>query len=725
MAMRDEFTVDPEDSGALVAWTAERTALLRSLDTAQRRVATLDTILATPAAGAAQQESAAAHAALDQARAAAAAAQAHSDAAEAEARRFEANEVAAAAVAADEATLAVSQALAELLRDSAVSTSVTAAVDGLALRERYRVATSVSPPAWDHTTIPFPAGPGDVIDPELTLPAVDPAADSDHRRLLAVLDRLDERVDTVADLTTAESVHQLVAGNATRSGGSLAVAAEGRVPDAFDVIRTPRRGHDVVHRLIALTDPAAPAPWTVPHPGPAAALDPVSTGWAAGLLPDPARITVRLRLVGPDGADLADPLDLPLSALGLDALGWVRVAAGGPELDLRLARAAEAARRAQGDPSPEGRTVVDDTRALGDLGLADLLAAAQATGRVLAAARALAPQDLAHPAAPDAPAPTAAAADRVAQRVRAAETWTVALTDDLEAAAVAAPTTPDPGPLLGRLLDAAAAGVAEALPHPGGPAVPDAALLRALAGAAAGRLRLRLAATPFAADPADPAGTLARARARADELAGMRLPLPAELAPALDPTTKGDLAAGANRLGGADAPTVRAWLLDQARVRPATRALADALDLADVLGATALLDPRVAQLPATSPDTWAGAIATPPPGTVSLVVQATYGSAVPATVAGLVVDEWSQPVADDGHDSGLAFHYDRPDAAPPQAVLVAVHPNPDPEPAPDGTPGTWDLDTLLDVVTSTLALAQDRATAAERAHTGGIEVPDA
>ena len=38
--------------------------------------------------------------------------------------------------------------------------------------------------------------------------------------------------------------------------------------------------------------------------------------------------------------------------------------------------------------------------------------------------------------------------------------------------------------------------------------------------------------------------------------------------------------------------------------------------------------------------------------------------------------------------------------------------------------GKWDLDTLLEIVTSTLSLARDRATAAELSRTAGISVPD-
>ena len=52
------------------------------------------------------------------------------------------------------------------------------------------------------------------------------------------------------------------------------------------------------------------------------------------------------------------------------------------------------------------------------------------------------------------------------------------------------------------------------------------------------------------------------------------------------------------------------------------------------------------------------------------------------------------------HTAGLAFHYDAPGARPPQAVVLAVHPQPDPE--------RWDLDTLVATVNETVELAHLR-----------------
>lgn len=726
--------VGREDPTELREWTRTRSAKEHELAAAHRHVVILQGVLERPDVVAARREQTEAGQAFTLAAGAAATAQEHYKTADAAAKGFEANELAAAITTLDEATAAVSQKLAELLKESTVSAALTATVDGLALRERYRAATVRSPARWDHTTIPFPTPFDDVVDPQLALPAVDPTGDTDYRRVLAVLNQLDDRVDAVADLITAESVHQLVQGNATRAGATLAVAAEGRVPDDFDIIRTPRPGTDVTQRLAILLDPSRPPAWTTSTSGPAGRLDPITNTWATRMLPDPSQVHIRIHWVAADDTPAADPTDLPVADLTLDALGWVRVAANTAELTHRLALTATRLWQATHNGSaPPGRPTWDATsRTWPGASLADLLVAAAAIGRLLGAARALDPADLLHPTSTDSVPPSAPAVAAAASRVRATEEHTAELAGLLEAAAAAldlpdpshgAPAPPTTQSVLDLLLAAAAAGVVEAVPpanSPGDPLVGDAIVMASLARAAAARLRLRTATIPFTADPQDPAGSMARARTRADQLAGMRLPMPLEFTFPGDATQAADLAAGAARLTGARPASVRSWLRDHARVMPAVRALTDALDVAEAVGAAEVTDLRVTQLPTRTDDVWTGSTATPRPGSLSVVVQAGYGNTLPATVSGLVLETWSQPVPADVHEGGVAVSYDQPNATPPQALLLAVHP----ATGESGLPPTWDLDTLLDVVTSTLALARDRAAAAERHSICGIEVDD-
>lgn len=76
---------------------------------------------------------------------------------------------------------------------------------------------------------------------------------------------------------------------------------------------------------------------------------------------------------------------------------------------------------------------------------------------------------------------------------------------------------------------------------------------------------------------------------------------------------------------------------------------------------------------------------------------------------GLVLDEWTEVVPAERETTGIAMHYDGPDAEPPQAMLLVVPP----ERVPNGS---WALADLVGAVTETLQLAKTRAV--EPAHLG-------
>src|SRR4029434_6710218 len=110
---------------------------------------------------------------------------------------------------------------------------------------------------WDATTIPF----GDA-----TLGFPNPGSDEFHA-LDAQLQALDEWVDAVGDTVVAESVFQIVQGNPLRSGATLDAIASGEMPPPeLEVVRTPRTGTALTHRLLALFAAGAgipPATWPV------------------------------------------------------------------------------------------------------------------------------------------------------------------------------------------------------------------------------------------------------------------------------------------------------------------------------------------------------------------------------------------------------------------------------------------------------------------------------
>ncbi|MDQ5821341.1 MAG: hypothetical protein M3540_07875, partial [Actinomycetota bacterium] len=127
-------------------------------------------------------------------------------------------------------------------------------LDGLELHRRWQAATSSHPPRWDGTTIPFGV-------PETRFPAPGTA---DFQALSVRLDALADTVDAVADALVAESVYQVVQGNPVRSGATIdAIASGDAPPPELEVLRTPRSGVSVTHRVVVLLHAAPPAapPW--------------------------------------------------------------------------------------------------------------------------------------------------------------------------------------------------------------------------------------------------------------------------------------------------------------------------------------------------------------------------------------------------------------------------------------------------------------------------------
>src|SRR4029077_2065153 len=82
--------------------------------------------------------------------------------------------------------------------------------------------------------------------------------------LIAELNALNDAVDAVSDAVVAESVYQAVRGNTSRTASTLDAVARGEAPPPeMEVVRTPRSGVALTHRLVTLFsgDPAATPGW--------------------------------------------------------------------------------------------------------------------------------------------------------------------------------------------------------------------------------------------------------------------------------------------------------------------------------------------------------------------------------------------------------------------------------------------------------------------------------
>ena len=550
---------------------------------------------------------------------------------------------------------------------------------------------------------------------------------TEQQALEEALDDLAAVADAVDDLLLAESVHQAVAGNAARAAGTMEALSRGeQPPPAFDVVRTPRSGVGLTHRLVVLFSGAATAGWTAPKPigpdtlsGPRAALDPHLEAWAAQLLPDPAQVFFGATITDLEtGARLAAPDGIAVAAAGLGALDVVAAAVAGetPEqstLERLLGYHAARAAAAQVPAGSRARVTLRYERTWGATGwsVPELMAAATVVRRLLDNARPVLAGDLGLPGQSQ----SGGTSDLNDLHGRI-DTVANALADADRRLAVASgirrpigrpPPALIPDDQRAALLAAAVLGVQGACPQePVGDTPEIRAALAAQARSVRGEVTRRMqagAALPAPDPTASPAAQIRAARDRLRALLGAApgvtvacaAPDPAELGAAL--------AAGPASLGG-DPLAADALLLDAAGVRRGPARLADALlaRAAADPAAAARADLVVAQLPHDPAAPWVGLPlnGTPPVANrLSLLIHAAAGLDATAMLRGLVIDEWTETIPSAQETTGLAFHYDAPSAEAPQVILLAV---------PPARQATWSIDTLEAILLETAELTRMR-----------------
>jgi hypothetical protein len=543
----------------------------------------------------------------------------------------------------------------------------------------------------------------------------------------ACLESLAATVDAVADLLLAESVHQLVTGNPERASATLGTLAAGdHPPPEPEVVRTPRAGQTLTHRLIVAGGASVPAATGWRAGGARATAEPFLERWAGHLLGDLRQVQVQVILDQPPPVTATPVLDtaaaatpaapapgtgitwpveqtLALGDLGLGALDLVyeatTVPGGSPGaqtlLEQRIIRSARA-------HAPAGAAIgvprIDPTVAAGGRpSLAATAEVARALRALLGAARPALPDDFARPQ--DGSHGAVDTTD-LARRATAAVT---ALDTAVEQLAHAAGT---PAATTRAQLDTLAGFGVGAVQAAGGPAPEED--LRALAGAVAEGRQRRDRARQALAAAADGAGT--RELAALAEVFGQDF----RALPQGTPTAGSALAAALAQsaaLVADDSLAPADWLRRAGRVRAATGLFDDVLLYSQAFGTGGPFTLTVAQLPAAAflqadgspaPPRWValpftGQLAPEP--VTSLVLHAAPGLDPAKPLAGLVVDEWPETIPVAELTTGIGFHCDAPGARPPQAILLAVHPDPQ---------QPWSSAILADVVLETIELAKLR-----------------
>jgi hypothetical protein len=489
------------------------------------------------------------------------------------------------------------------------------------------------------------------------------------------LSRLADSVDAVSDLMFAESVHQLVGGNALRAGATVDAIGRGDTPPpVLDITRTPRRGGVITHRLFMLLGGATPSGWTATPRGLA---EPRLAALAGNMLGSPARVAASAQIVAPNGA-VAATVAMTLADLKLGPLDVIAMARSAAELNARLTRQAWSNRPAN---TPGGSTVKlvlarDSAWTPDKLSVAELVTVAMSCGALMAGARAATAVDFATPDASIDPAiDTAELKTRADQAVAALNTARTHFGTG---------TASDVA-----LMGAAAFGIVNAVPSI------DPSSWLAQVTAVKASLDARAAQVAALESGFSRAGAMPTAL-RDHDVARLQVVFGAEfnVTACLTSAFAGTLAslfATSNALLQNKPLEPVTWLARVARVRNGAARLAEAMMEAEALGATPLT-PVVAQLPKIANDVWAGLPLAPgaqPTDRLSLVA----AGATAGAKAALVIDEWLETIPNAVETTGLTFHIDDPTARAPQAILLGVQPD---------TSASWTLTsvegTLLDAI---------------------------
>ncbi|MDF1489001.1 hypothetical protein [Tessaracoccus caeni] len=577
--------------------------------------------------------------------------------------------------------------------------------------------------------------------------------------VLRGIDAIADALDALGDLTTSETVHQLVRGNHARAAAVLSALAEGTAIPHPEVVDTPRTGLPVSHTLI-LQLPALPAAPVTGPPGwdavpttARSALEPSVNHWLGGLLGDPSAIRIRLTSdATPPGTALPE---VSLAELGLQPLDLVALMADGFDAAVGslTARVLDRLRPADLPPDQPGVPVSDGAQSTatdawrieparaeawrpGIRSITDVAPLLEAAVDLLGTSK---PAEASDYAAPEFTATAGDGVDVADLAVRAQRLVDGAATDALRLAQLLADgAAPDPAVLdadpavwlgvhrtwraqetaaeqqarLDRLWaardawhDAAQAaqayGIRVGLPRRFLSRVQVSTELLQSAEAAFLDLaaRCRAASATLAVDPVPASAWLQAAR----DLLGEGLTLVPRVR--LD-AVRTDLQAALDaHLVAPD--ELDGWLEGAAAVRRGAADLADLQVFAEALGAGSSAG-SVAQLPHVAGEPWLGGRVADPAALAGRVSVAIFGAehlpVAGASGTALLVDEWSESVPYREEMTGVALHYDQPDATAPQAVLLAVPPVRD---------QAWTLADFAATLHDTLELARNRTVEVE------------
>ena len=529
---------------------------------------------------------------------------------------------------------------------------------------------------------------------------------------------LENSLDCLRDVLTAEAAYQLALGNFDRAGGVMNAISGGDMPVQVEVIESARGSELSFTNRVALhfdpaiaTNPWAPIPMTL-----RARNEPAFNQWAGDLLGQPDAIRCTVEANDPAATkDIVMLADLKLQPLDFVFLIGKKVEASGlSELESRV-RYAFARKHSLGDNIIVTIAFSDSGSADADLSVrsfAEILPLANAIRELAGKSRPLQAQDF----FPTSKKVTVASDNpgfidvaELRTRVTDIRTEFDTLFSDLHDAAVAA----DVELLREQLVKIADAGFVHAFPLTA--VGTDPAQLNALlAQNDVLQPRYHEIKGNFDTDLLKVDDPVTKPPQKVALLRAIVRPFLGDdfvLLPRFNFTNVPDVLAANGDRGqllnhtkaqGVTLP-VEEWLHGAALVRPSVHTFGVVRMLGETFGAkTGECSPL--QLPYRINDTWLGvefpADTAIVHDTIAVVQCLPQGFTPAGTQCGFLIDEWTETLPQKEEVTGITFNYDAPNSAPPAAILLAVTPV---------ETGHWSWENLVATVLDTFERAKLRA----------------
>ncbi len=558
-------------------------------------------------------------------------------------------------------------------------------------------------------------------------PLPQPTMGAVFQTTVAELNALDEAVDAVSDAVVAESVYQVVRGNTARAASTVDAIARGEAPPPeLEVVKTPRSGIALTHRLVTLfSGDAPPTPgWSNPAASPRANADRHLNAWAARLLGSSAKVRCLVERLEPETGRVLETKELKLSELALAPLDFVYAIEGGSggqqsEIEQRILYTIT---RKAGGFAPNSLLRLNPHRqsnwALTDLSYSEFIELVRTARKTITSARALDASDLNLPERNQAIginiAELETRANQAEQSFRRAHTTLQALLVTPDAANLEA--------LRAALLSLASFGIASTVPlsYVGNTAA-DREVLLLQAHSTSKETTQRIEQLTALRNAANANATIEDKRSlqleRFRVIFGNAFVVLLRFTPD-NVAELGQAFADSTKVQDNDPLAVFTWFQRAARVRDGVAKLEATLRYAEALQTGEKLKLSVGQLPFQANDRWVGLpLKDGKPilgGRLSLVVQATNAINFQQPLAGLLLDDWVEIIPNSKETTGITFQYNPPNAFAPQSILLAVPPVPD---------KTWTVGDLLRVLLETIDLAKLRAVDAEALNEIGHYLP--